>query len=130
MGDRIFTADLFDDRPVEGFASLAGDPHHFKCEYDYIEDEYTEIYRLTPVSAATLGLARERQQISLRWNAAVRAGEISSQGPPALPQERARYEALEAAIARALDAARDRAWRACARFLPDGSVEWSKLDAG
>lgn len=86
MSDPIYTVDFFHDRPIEGFANFEGDPHHFKCEFDHDADEYSDVYCLTPISAATLRLVLERWQIWLRWNAAFWAGETLIGYTPSIAQ--------------------------------------------
>jgi hypothetical protein len=127
MSDPIYTVGLFHDRPIEGFANFEGGPHHFECEFDYDADEYSDVYFLTPISAATLQLVVERWQIWLRWNAAFRAGEASRDTHPALPNERARYNELKEAVDQALKGSETTASRARAKFLPGETVEWTRV---
>jgi hypothetical protein len=58
MSEPTYALDAFHDRPIEGFANFEGGAHHFKCEFDDREDKYSDVYRLTPISAATLRLVR------------------------------------------------------------------------
>jgi hypothetical protein len=126
MSDLIYTVDLFHDRPIEGFANFEGGSYHFRCEFDDEADEYSDVYCLTPISAATLRLVMERWQIWLRWNAAFRAGEMSLDTHPTLPNERARYNELTEAVGQALKNSKATASRAYAKFLPNEAVEWTR----
>src|SRR5579863_2362436 len=112
MSDTVYVVDLFHDRPIEGFANFEGSPHHFRCEFDHDADEYSDVYCLTPISAATLQLVVERWQIWLRWNAAFRAGETSLDTHPALPNENARYDELKKAVCQALKDSETAVYRA------------------
>jgi hypothetical protein len=127
MNEPIYAIDLFYDRPIEGIASFEGNPHHFRCEFDGDADEYGDVYCLTPVSAPTLTLVIEKQQIWLRWKSAFRAGRVSLDTHPALPEDRLRYNELHSAIDRAIKDVQIPGLRARAKFLPDGTVEWTKI---
>jgi hypothetical protein len=127
MSEPIYTVDLFYDRPIEGIANFKGDPHHFKCEFDDDADEYGGVYRLTPISAETLRLAIERWEIWLEWIAAFRAGEASLDTHPALSRDLVRYNELQEAVGQAIKDARIGSLRARAQFLPDETVEWTKV---
>lgn len=128
MSEPIYTIDeIHDRRPIEGFANFEGSPHHFRCEFDDDADDYSDVHRLTPISAATLQLVLERRQIWLRWNATFRAGETSLDTPPALPNERVRFNDLNETISQALKDFQTTAFRARAKFLPNETVEWTRV---
>ena len=75
----------------------------------------------------------EDWEIWIRWEAAFQRRDASIRSHPALPQDRARYEALKIAIGDKLRADRSRARFMNATFknLPDGRmlVEWRAADA-
>ena len=96
--DRVLTINDYYDGPRLGIAEMNGVPHIYEAEFDHNTEEYGDTYFLSPVEQELLALVLEDWQIWLRWEAALKRGEISVEAHPALPSERSRHEELKAAI--------------------------------
>jgi len=101
MGDweKVYTVmDREGPSPLTGVADCGGRPHLFERVFSEADDEYADEYRVMEIDRDLLALLVEDFQIFLRWRAAFdgRATPLSSH--PALPDEKARHEALKAAI--------------------------------
>ncbi|HEY4922241.1 MAG TPA: hypothetical protein VII40_19220 [Xanthobacteraceae bacterium] len=124
---RIHTISDYYDGPRSGIADFDGKPHCYECEFDHAADDYSDIFRLTPIDDRTFQLVMEQWDIWLRWEAAFKAGRTSLDTHPAIPVERMRYEELDRIINGQIDLARSAAFRVRGRFLA-GGVEWSRFD--
>jgi len=137
MGEPVHTVDDYFDQPLRGIADFDGKPHCYEREFDEVTDEYTDIYRLAPVSESVFKLAVEKSQIFDRWLEAFQAGTTTLDTHPALPPERSRYEELQRIVNEHIAEARPNMFRSRGRFLviSDGrglagrsEVEWFGLD--
>jgi hypothetical protein len=98
IDDNVITVDDYWDAPREGLATVHGLPHHYRCIFDEAVDDWSNDFRLTPLSPALLAAALERWEIWVRWDAAFRAGKTTNDTHPALPDERARYFELRGRV--------------------------------
>ena len=94
--DKIYTVDDYYDGPVSGVADLNGKPHYYECIFDEETDEYSKVYRLSPISENTLRLVQEQWDIWLRWNETFKDGKIKISTHPALPEDEERCSEIEA----------------------------------
>jgi len=79
------------DGPRRGIANYNGQPHLYDCIFVEEKDDYSNLYRLTPVSHEIFSLALEDWAIWKRWERAFYAGEVNRDSHPALPAERDRH---------------------------------------
>jgi len=96
--DRIYTISNYYDGPIDGVASVNGEPHIYKCIFDEKEDEYLKIYSLQLISIECFDLFMEQWGIWLRWEVAFKRGVVAADSHPALPEERKRNEELNELI--------------------------------
>lgn len=99
--ERVFTVTDYYDGPLRGIADYNGQPHFFDL-YDGILDEsandYSYLYRLTPVPHDVFRLALEDWEIWRRWELAFHTGEAALHSHPALPQDAARHSEIKPAL--------------------------------
>ena len=100
--EEVLTVTDYYDGPRKGIANFQGLPHFYECIFDEAEDEYSDLYRLTPISQPILELAKEDWAIWKRWEAAFRSGKTTIESHPALPQDRPRHEEIRAILDSAL----------------------------
>jgi hypothetical protein len=86
------------DEPRSGIALFRGDACYFECIFDEELDDYSNHYRLTHVTPATLAIYKEKDEIFRRWRAVFDSGKVDRTSGPALPNEKSRYQALTHAL--------------------------------
>jgi hypothetical protein len=84
--------------PLTGVADCGGRPHLYSRVFSDAVDEYADEYRVMEIDHDLLTLLVEDFQIFLRWRAAFDGRATLLETHPALSEERARHEALKAAI--------------------------------
>jgi hypothetical protein len=84
--------------PLTGVADCGGRPHLYARVFSDAEDEYADEYRIMEIDRDLLALLVEAFQIFLRWRTAFDGRATTLKTHPTLPEEKARYEALKAAI--------------------------------
>jgi len=89
--EEVFTVTDYYDGPRGGIANFNGQPHLYDCVFAEEKQDYSNLYRLTPVSQELLLLALEDWAIWKRWERAFHAGEVNHNSHPALPAERDRH---------------------------------------
>jgi hypothetical protein len=92
--ERVIAVWNWHDGPRTGVADYDGRPHHFSCEFDEQEDEYSNTYLLSPVDEQALSLVHESQAIWQQWELAFHRGEVTLQTHPALPGQNPRFAEL------------------------------------
>jgi hypothetical protein len=128
MNEAVYTVDDYYDGPLAGFADFGGKPHHYRRQFDHAADEYSDIFRLTPIADDVLPFVKEQWDLWLKWQTAFHAKETTIETHPALPQDRQRYEELKQAVGREVAANESRAVRARGKFHPTGDqVDWARL---
>lgn len=100
--EEVFTVTDYCDGPRKGIANFRGQPHFYDCVFDEAHDEYSELYRLTPISQRIFELAKEDWTIWRKWESAYHSGKVTLQSHPALPQDRARREEIRTVLDSAL----------------------------
>jgi len=101
----VYTVDDYYDGPRSGVADFGGRPHFYRSMYldndKWDPDENR--FELSPVSPRVRDLAIEAFLLWQRWQVASFAGTARplepADAPRVLPEDRARYEELEAALA-------------------------------
>ena len=120
--DIVYTVDDYWDGPREGIASFRGKPHAYRCLFDEAQDEWSERYRLTPISPDALEAALEAWGIWCRWASADRAGQAPRGSHPALPHESERYFHLKAVVDSAVNENETQAFIAHGEFATGASA--------
>jgi len=93
--EKVHTMTDYYDGPRGGIADFCGVPHVYESEFSDTANDYTDLFRLSPISPELFQLALEDWAIWLRWEAAYKRGDTPHETHPALPDERARYDELE-----------------------------------
>jgi hypothetical protein len=126
--ENIYTITDWYDGARAGVADFNGQPHYYECLFDESLG-YTSTYLLHPIDAETLRLALEDWEIWERWDAARKEGRVDLETHPALPEDRARHDEIEAMLKKKLviDPACD--VKAEADFRGLGSEDQSKSKA-
>ena len=131
--ERVYTVHDFWDGERRGFADFEGRPHAYRavCRYSrgVPEDDH---FDLSPIDPTLLPLVLEEWEIWLRWQAAFQAGQAAEDTHPALPEDRARYEAVHPVVRRCLAVLAGRAIRVRGTFRPAGDgdgteVQWERI---
>jgi hypothetical protein len=91
------------DCPREGIADFQGRPHLYKCQFSKADDDWTDLYWLMQIDEETFALAKERNEIFVRWKAEFRRGTVTLDTHPARPLERTRYERLQSILGERLN---------------------------
>ena len=100
--EEVFTVTDYYDGPRQGVANFKGEPHFYDCIFDEARSDYSNLYRLTPISRPIFDLAREDWAIWERWESAFHAGSATRETHPALPEDRIRDEEIRAVLDSAL----------------------------
>jgi hypothetical protein len=93
--ETVFTVTDYYDGPRQGIANYLGTPHFYECLFDETKGNYSELFRLTPVTAEIFGVAMEDWAIWRRWESAFHSGIVEAETHPALPHETERHEELK-----------------------------------
>jgi hypothetical protein len=100
--EEVFTVTYYYDGPRKGIANFKGLPHFYECIFDEADDDYSDLYRLTPISQSIFELAKEDWAIFKRWEAAFHSGKTTVESCPALRQDSPRHEQIRAILDSAL----------------------------
>ena len=90
----VFTVTEYYDGPRQGIANFEGEPHFYDCVFDDALDDYSNLFRLTPITPAVFQLALEDWSIWERWELAFNTGKAVRDSHPALPEDRRRHEEI------------------------------------
>jgi hypothetical protein len=122
------------DGPLTGVADYCGVPHAYNREWNEAEDDWSIVFRLSPLNREQFLTAMEAWAIWGRWKEADDAGtRAAGDDHPALAVDRERYEAMKADLDEILRAEGTGAFRATAEFrgtwrdVHDLQVRWSPL---
>ncbi len=97
--DTVHTMTDYYDGPRRGIADVSGRPHVYTSTWADIDtDEEEDVFELHAIDAETLSLALESWAIWLRWEEAFHDGQTNLHTHPALPEDRARRDELDAAL--------------------------------
>jgi hypothetical protein len=133
----VFTVTEYYDGPREGIANYRGIPHFYECIFDEVKDNYSEVFRLTPLDSDTFQLAIEDWEVWQRWEFAYHDGKIGLDTHPASPNEANRHQELKLILDRVLVTEPTKAFSQVGQFevlgtpnLPKGvmrllQVKWS-----
>jgi hypothetical protein len=92
--------DIFDywDEPRSGVAYRADELVTFECLFDEEADDWSTTYQLVSFDEALLPMLEERGAIFERWANAFHSGRTTKGSHPALPDDRERYDMLDAIV--------------------------------
>lgn len=97
--EEVFTVTDYYDGPRQGIANYGGSPHFYDCVISDEKQNYSDLYRLTPVTDQAFQLALEDWAIWERWDRAFKAGQTSEKTHPALPEDAARHAEIKSLVA-------------------------------
>ena len=86
--ETVHTMTDYYDGPRGGVADFCGAPHVYESEFSDTLNNYTDSFRLSPISDDLFQLALEDWAIWLRWDSAFKHGETPHDTHPDLPVER------------------------------------------
>ena len=98
----VFTVTDYYDGPLNGIANFLGKPHFYERIFDSARDDYSDMYRLTPIDDRTFQLAKEAWDIWRRWESAFHTGKARMEAHPVLPGDTARHGELKFMLDEAL----------------------------
>ena len=114
--EAVFTVAEYYDGPRGGLANFHGIPHIYECIFDEQRNAYSDSFHLMPVGPEILMAAMTNWKIFLRWRTAFDAGQTTIATHPALPEDKARYDATRRTLEQAIASAKPRAIRATGKF--------------
>ena len=94
----VHTVTDYYDGPRGGIADFHGKPHLYSSLWDESADDWSDTFLLQPVDEQTFLLAMEDWAIWCRWERAYHSGQTPHATHPALPNERARHDELNALL--------------------------------
>jgi hypothetical protein len=98
----VHTVKDYYDGPRSGIANYTGSPHFYDCIFDEQKDDYTDLFRLTPIAPETFNLAMEDWEIWRRWEIAFHSGKTDLSTHPCLPQDYRRHHEIKPILDRKL----------------------------
>lgn len=140
--EEVFTVTDYYDGPRQGIANFNGQPHLYDCVFAEDKQDFTNLYRLTPVSQELFLLALEDWAIWKRWERAFYAGEVNRDSHPALPAERDRHSYIQSLLDEQLKTDNERCILRAGAFARAGTeaaapgilvelvVRWSEPNGG
>jgi len=117
--ERVYTIIEVHDGPRAGIAELDGRPHTYSAVFDDVADEYSDWFELRPVDDETLRMVLESWALWRRWQNAWKAGHVTLDTHPALPEDRGRQDELAPMLKERLAALPGPPVRARATFRTD-----------
>ena len=121
----VHTMTDYYDGPRGGIADYEGIPHIYQSMWSDSEDNYNDVFRLSPVGPDVFALALEDWQIWLRWETAFHQGNATQETHPALPNDRPRHEELQLFLKDKLAIDDNNVVLATADFRPRADSGWS-----
>lgn len=121
----VHTVTDYYDGPRCGIADFDGKPHVYESMWDDGSDNYSDVFRLSPVSDSLFSLALEKWTIWRRWETAFHCGEAPQDTHPALPADRTRHDELQQLLEGQLTIDDDNFVCATGEFRPRIDDSWS-----
>ncbi|MGH7655061.1 MAG: hypothetical protein ACREN6_10400 [Gemmatimonadaceae bacterium] len=100
--EHVYTVTDYFDGPRAGIADVDGDLHVYRSMYLDTGEDDEDRFEVSPISRETLDLALESWAMFVRWRQAFDAGGTTIATHPALPEDRARSDYLDAILKSAL----------------------------
>ena len=104
----------------EDLRTFSGSPHLYECIFDEVNDDCSDLFRLTPIDVETFQLAMEDWNIWRCWEFAFHTGKADLSSHPALPQDASRHKELERILDKTLLTDPRKAFTRVGRFEPLG----------
>ena len=98
----VFTVDEYYDGPRTGVANFRGEPHFYDCIFDKNRNDYTDLYRLTPIDPKTFERALKAWRIWRKWEFAYHEGKAKWESHPALQADTTKYRKILKMLGRTL----------------------------
>jgi hypothetical protein len=121
--ERVFTVTEYFDGPRKGNANYHGRPHFYECVFDEANDNYSDLFQLTPVDTEIFELAMEDWGIWRRWEIAFHTGKADIATRPALPHETKRHLELKNTFAEVSGDQHKQSCRSCSPIRGARQVE-------
>jgi hypothetical protein len=112
----VFTVTEYYDGPRKGIANYHGRPHFYDCVFDESNDDYSDLFQLTPVDTEIFELAMEDWDIWRRWEIAFHTGKADIATHPALAHETKRHAELKMLLDKSLVTDPSKAFAAVGQF--------------
>jgi hypothetical protein len=119
----VHTVTDYYDGPRGGIADYLGKPHLYSSLWDEAAGDWNDSFLLQPVDDETFRLAMEDWAIWCRWKRAFHSGETTLATHPALPDDRARHDELDAILKPRLQVDETQAIRVRGIFEPRTPVQ-------
>jgi hypothetical protein len=100
--EKIYAVFDYYDGIRTGIADFKGAHHYYERPFDEARGDWADYFLLKPIDEETFRLALEDWAIWQRWYAACQARETTVDTHPALPEDRARHEEIQAILKRRL----------------------------
>ncbi len=100
--EEVLTVSEYYDGARQGIANFNAVPHFYDCIWSSEQDEYSDVYHLTPIQKSVLDDALEEWAIFRRWELAFHTGEATIDTHPGLPAGSARSKELRGRLDEAL----------------------------
>jgi hypothetical protein len=118
----VYTVHDYFDGPRNGIADYNGAPHAYKCEWDDTNDDWSRVFRLSPINDEQFSAVKEGWSIWLRYQKDFHANALQTGDThPALAVDRERHEQLRDIVEAALEVVKTGAVMAIPEFR--GSIE-------
>ncbi|MDQ2799126.1 MAG: hypothetical protein M3Y13_05725 [Armatimonadota bacterium] len=88
----VYTVFNYWDGPRAGVADFHGSPHFFQCIFDEVADEWSNVFRLSPVAKNTVSLTKNEWQEWYWWKHDFGQGKAEVE---ARPDVYARYSPID-----------------------------------
>jgi hypothetical protein len=118
----VHTVKDYYDGPRSGIANYGGSPHLYECIFDEQKEDYTDVFRLTPIDTETFKLALEDWTIWKRWEIAFHSGITDHSTHPCLPEDRQRHLEIKPILEERLVIEPTLAISRVGKFEPIGNV--------
>jgi hypothetical protein len=116
--ETVHTMTDYYDGPRCGIADFDGRPCTYESVADDLHGKQNDVFELRGVDEETFKLALEDWQIWVRWEDAFYSGKVTTETHPALPEDRARHDAIAAVLPARIAALPGPVKRASAIFRP------------
>jgi len=92
--EKVYTVEDYYDGPRGGIANFNGKPHIYECLFDYLEDEYSNGFKLMEISEETLQIALNSWDLWIKWDSKQNKTKEEMDSHPVLPEDRNLFNQL------------------------------------
>jgi len=115
--EKVYTVENYYDEPRSGIANFEGKPHVYECTFDYLEEEYSNRFKLMEVSNETLQLALKAWHLWIKWDNKPDKSKVELDSHPVLPKDKNKHIELSKELNKRLKIDETKA------FFADGKFE-------